>query len=350
MLELSEWSVNIDDFDKQQLPREKIKFLLKFAILAPSTHNSQPWKFIINADSCEIYNDTSINIKEADPKGRDLYISFGCLVENLHIAASYYGVFDKVNYSINKRTNGVAVVHFKDLNGSKNVRNDSYRELLDAICKRITTRGIFKDTKVNDQTIEDINKLNLFPELTTHLISDSKQIEGLSKLTSQGLRIAYESKKFRKEMSQWFVTAISNRREGLPTYSLNMPFLLSLIFPTLVRFVNIGKKVSRLIYNTINSAPLVCIISSKGDDELIWLKTGQLAERIMLLTTSKGLKNSIFVASVEMGNLHKNVQKLIGTNEIPHFLFCIGYMDISTMPTPRQPLSQKIISSSVATK
>ena len=39
------WEVKIEDFHKQSTEADKLKFLLNFAVLAPSSHNSQPWKF-----------------------------------------------------------------------------------------------------------------------------------------------------------------------------------------------------------------------------------------------------------------------------------------------------------------
>ncbi|HUM82048.1 MAG TPA: hypothetical protein PLQ38_09745, partial [Methanothrix sp.] len=46
---LEVWNLNESDFpaDSSQ-PHEKMAFLLNYAILAPSSHNSQPWKFHVS--------------------------------------------------------------------------------------------------------------------------------------------------------------------------------------------------------------------------------------------------------------------------------------------------------------
>ena len=36
-------TIDKGEFFKLKNPKEKKKFLLRYAILAPSTHNSQPW-------------------------------------------------------------------------------------------------------------------------------------------------------------------------------------------------------------------------------------------------------------------------------------------------------------------
>ena len=48
------------------------RFLLRYGVLAPSTHNSQPWLFRIRGGRLSIYNDPKVEIKKADPEGRDL--------------------------------------------------------------------------------------------------------------------------------------------------------------------------------------------------------------------------------------------------------------------------------------
>lgn len=65
--------------------QESIKEILKYGILAPSTHNTQPWLFKVKDNSVEIYYDPKLKLPEADKEGRDLYISMGCLIENIII-------------------------------------------------------------------------------------------------------------------------------------------------------------------------------------------------------------------------------------------------------------------------
>ena len=91
------------------------------------------------------------------------------------------------------------------------------------------------------------------------------------------------------------------------------------------------------------SAPGVCIISAKENSRLEWVKVGQLAERLMLRCYAQGAKTSIFVASVEMGQLYEQVQQIIGTRDRPQFLFCIGYMNKPQRHTPRHLVENKLI-------
>ncbi len=336
-------NINKGDFFKLKAPFEKIKFILRYGILAPSTHNSQPWLFKIENDSCKIFYDSEkYTIKEADPIKRDLYISFGCLLENIIVAASYFKVFRNLNYIL--KDNLVAEVTFGDLERKDIQISKELADILDAVPKRVNVRGIFEQKPVESEIIKKIQSLdNKFPELRLDLVHDKEKINKLATLTAEGLRIAYQSSNFRKEMSSWMNSSFSKKREGIPGYSLRMPALISLIFPTLVRFFNIGKAVGALNYKSISSAPLVLIISSKENSPLSWLEVGRLFERITLELNSKELKTSIFVASIEIGDLYKQVQKVINSGLVAQLLFCVGYMNFEQRPNLRHPVEAKLI-------
>ena len=72
------WNINESDFPSDSShPREKLAFLLNYAILAPSSHNSQPWKFNVSDDEISLYADRSRWLSVADADKREVYISLG---------------------------------------------------------------------------------------------------------------------------------------------------------------------------------------------------------------------------------------------------------------------------------
>lgn len=336
-------TINEKEFFALSGPRERIAFLLRYAVLAPSTHNYQPWLFRVTGNSCEIYYNPDKLIIEADPLGRDKYISFGCLIETLVSAARCFGVFDRVSVAEKNEHNLIAEVFFKNLSVSSPPEKSESR-ILQAITKRVNARGIFEKKAVPEEVLREFEASNDFQELTLHLISDTERIKKFAELTGEGLRMAYRKESFRKEMSRWIHSSASRKKEGIPGYSLRMPFLLSFIFPLLVRYINIGKMVSKLNYRSIVSAPLAVLITSPASEPRAWLDTGRLAMRLMLISEMRGLHMSIFVAAVEMGDLYKKVQEILGTAEIPHLFMCAGFMDSVQKPNMRHPAESKIIS------
>lgn len=331
------WDIKKEDFPYNSSLTEKIKFVLGYAILAPSTHNSQPWLFRIDNNLVKVYYDAKLKLPEADPIGRDLYISMGCMLENLIVAANYFGVFRGIKYVL--QDNLIAEIYFND--GGQ--RNKDLVYLVDAIPKRVNARGFFEPKAISPNIQDEMISLKKDERIKANFITDKEKINKLSEITAEGLRSAYKKPSFRKEMSGWMHNSLSREKNGLPGYSLRMPFILSFIIPTLVRFFDISPLLARLNYKSMSSVPFVCVLSSDESNPEIWLEIGRLAERQMLYLNSQGIRTSIFVASIEIGDLYKKVQETIGDNLTPQFLFCAGYMRHVQKHSPRQRVDEKIL-------
>ena len=61
------------------------------ATLAPSIHNTQPWRFLLSGTSLEVHADWSRRLRVLDPRGRQLLISCGCAVFNARVALAAAG-------------------------------------------------------------------------------------------------------------------------------------------------------------------------------------------------------------------------------------------------------------------
>lgn len=325
---------------------EEIKALLYYAILAPSTHNSQPWLFRVEGNSCKIYHNPSLRLPEADPLGRDLYISIGCSIENLVIAARNFGFYSDIIYHLSAEDNLVAEINFRKIENPESIKKQNIA-LFNSISKRINVRGQFAKKEVPVDFLENLRKIAEGSEdknLGVDFITMPRAIEKIAALTAEGIKIAYKKPSFRREMSRWMHSNFTRKLDGLPGYSLCMPALISFVMPTLIRFFNLGKILSYLNYKSIVSAPVIIVISARENSPRKWLEVGRIGERLMLSSTSLGLKNSIFVAAVEMGQLSQALQKLILTeNFTPQFLFAAGFMDTKQKSSPRRPLEDVLL-------
>ncbi|MDD1734040.1 MAG: hypothetical protein LUP01_00185, partial [Methanothrix sp.] len=79
---LEVWNINESEFpENNSSAQERLTFLLNYAILAPSSHNSQPWKFNVSDESIQVFADQSRWLSVADPDKREMYISLGAVLE-----------------------------------------------------------------------------------------------------------------------------------------------------------------------------------------------------------------------------------------------------------------------------
>jgi hypothetical protein len=61
--------------------------LVRSALLAPSPHNAQAWRFSVATDHIDVYADHSRRTGAIDPFDRELHIGIGAAIENLALAA-----------------------------------------------------------------------------------------------------------------------------------------------------------------------------------------------------------------------------------------------------------------------
>lgn len=71
---------------------DRASALIRRAVLAPSSHNTQPWRFRISAQAIDLYADRSRALPVNDPADRELTISCGCALFNLQLAAAAEGL------------------------------------------------------------------------------------------------------------------------------------------------------------------------------------------------------------------------------------------------------------------
>ena len=70
---------------------DQLRFMLNYAVLAPSVMNSQPWRFRVAGGEVFLYADRSRAMPALDPDGRELVISCGAALMNLRLAVRHYG-------------------------------------------------------------------------------------------------------------------------------------------------------------------------------------------------------------------------------------------------------------------
>jgi hypothetical protein len=325
------------------MEKELILNILSYAIRAPSTHNSQPWLFKLQTNGVSIYYNKKLFLPEADHDGRGLYISIGCMLENMIIAATHFGISTNYVFIENSEDNHIIDISFE----KSNISLEENEKLFVKISDRVNSRGQFKDEELFEEVstiVELNNKEFLDKNISLTILKKKEDINKIAELTRDAILEAYDKPSFRKEVSHWMNSNLSRKKEGLPGYSLKLPLILSIIIPILIRYFNMGKILGNLNYKSIKSAPLIFIFSSLNNLKEDWINIGMYAEKLMLSLQTAGFQTSIFVGSIEIGDLYKDVQRLINLNSgRPEFIFAVGHMEGIHKITPRHKLEEKII-------
>lgn len=119
------------------------KSIVRYATLAASSHNTQPWKFKLEHGRISILPDLSRRCREVDPDDHHLYASLGCAAENLLLAAQAAGL--KGYFSCDAPESGMQVA-FETAAPFRSA-------LFEAIPSRQCSRAEYDGTRLSDEQL-----------------------------------------------------------------------------------------------------------------------------------------------------------------------------------------------------
>ncbi|MEO8147121.1 MAG: hypothetical protein ABI723_05755 [Bacteroidia bacterium] len=323
------WDIDISQFPENGNINDQLLFLLKFVMLAPSGHNSQPWLLSVKENSVDFSLEKSRSLEESDPTGRQLMISFGCALENFLIAAKHFGFDTEVTYSPKDSVSNIIVSVI--CNRINSTDNDN---LVEAVLQRHTDRGAYKDLSIDPVFVNEVLNLSS-DELKFFIVSDHQQKEKLVSIVSEAQVKIMDSDAFRNELSGFVKSSYTDSKNGIPGFALGLPAPVSLLAPWLVKKMNLARKTQKQDDATLRKTPAYMIIAGKNDDKFSWLKAGQFFEHAWLMACKDKMVCSPMAAVIQDKTCRKNLQQLLNTDLLPHVFFRIGFPEKESRPTPR---------------
>lgn len=300
--------------------QQRLEHLASYGMLAPSTHNTQPWKVELKTNKISLYADFTKNIPEADPDNRDLFLSQGTFIENVALACDAYNLKHTIKLFPKAPGSLIATITISNLASLKAPKKPT---LLQAIRIRQNFRGFFAGD-VDPLKLKAVTKAASNTQAAIVPFTDLKTRNKLASLTVAGLKAAYARPEFRTEISTYINHNLSSKRTGLHGYSLRLNLPMSFIVPQVMKRKDIGAKLAALNKKTFDSASGVIIIASKETNQG-WIEAGRVLERTMVLFAEQGIRSSIYAAAIETPELRPKVNKILAKKGMqPQLLLCIG--------------------------
>ena len=324
------WQVDPRSFDTHWSLQDQILFIVRFAVLAPSSHNSQPWKFSIKDSTLRLEAERARVLSKSDANYRQLFISLGCALKNCLIAADYAGFGATVVYGGEGLDTYVKVTFEK--------KSDHERDplhLIVAIPRRHTNRNKYA-TRLPDQ--EFLTRMSALVDEETQLffVDESPEKEALADVVAESNIAIMDDVHFREELSGYVKSNVTSSGVGMPMFGFGMPTPPSFFGSFILKRFNmnkLSKKQDVLLLKKFT--PLFGVICTKGDRPESWIKAGALYEAIALSAEQAGINTAPMAAVVEFGEFHKKVQQLLHTDLRPQVFFRMGYADTPTPHSPR---------------
>lgn len=327
------WQINDQDFYRQKSRADQLRFLIKFAVLAPSSHNSQPWSFKIKDETIFLLANLDRALPVSDADHRQLFISLGGALENLLTAADYYGFITVVEYfSAGTGGDTVAKVSFQEWPQEKKAAKETHPAF--SIPRRHTNRNKYTNQPLDQGFLDWIQISG--DTIRVDLVQELSKKERLAEITIKAGLKAMDDKGFREELSRYVKSNLTNSKLGMPGFGLGLPTPISLLAPLLIRYLNMNRLTRRKDEELLKKfTPLFAVISTKRDDPENWVKAGQLYERIALQAEKRQIKTHIMAAAVQVGNFHRELQEVLNTTFRPQVFFRLGYSQKVTPHSPR---------------
>ncbi|MEZ4672395.1 MAG: hypothetical protein R3E39_31200 [Anaerolineae bacterium] len=322
--------INEHEFPRTGSQEQKLKFLLQYAVLAPSLHNTQPWRFTIHDNTIDLFADTGRWLKVTDPDQREIYISLGCALENLLIAASHLGYEYKVTYFPNaSEREWIAAIQFTETQKSHGLAD---KELFYAIGLRHTHRQVYEMTKPSERDMQHLQASIDEHDLALQFTDDAdikQQIDALM-TTADAIQFSFDG--YRSELVEWMEQGtfgarwLINRTGQLATAYLNV----------------ISKQTGLQLPSPVNM-PLLGFISTRTDDLEARVRAGQAFERLALHATSLNIALQPHTQVLQVASTKRDVARLFPIKEThPQMIFRLGYTDLAQSGTPRQSVDSVI--------
>lgn len=315
---------------------DQITELVRFATQAPSSHNTQPWRFELHDGSVSVRADTDRWLEVADRDKRELFISLGCAVENLVIAARHEGREPEVTLHADSETGEtVATVSFgrgRNDQGASRGSESGGLDLFAEIPRRRTSHRPFDGRRPPAAQLDLVRSAGDGHGVELTLPDDDESIRRVADLTAEADREQFGDPAWRRELGRWIGQGVLGAR-----------WPVSRIAQMVVTHADMGESTGRKDAALINGSPSVGILWTYTDTHDDHVRAGRAYERIALAASAMGIATHPVSQALEIPRLKDQVAAIVpAADAVPHHVFRLGYATGEERARPRRRAEQMI--------
>ena len=309
--------------------------MVKYATLAASSHNTQPWKFRIEANRITVLPDLSRRCPAVDPDNHHLYASLGCAAENLLLAASAASM--RGHYSFDA---SVPALHL-DLEKANALRSD----LFEAIPVRQSCRSEYDGSPITAQQFRLLEDAGRGTGVSVILLDGDREKEQVAEYVAAGNSAQFQDEAWARELESWIrFNAHDAIRSGDGLYGpvMGNPDVPAWIGRLFMRLAFSANRQNTKDFRHIRRSSAVAVLFSEVDDEAHWVEAGRCYQRLALQAAALDLRTAFINQPVEVASIRRQFASYLGIGERrPDLVIRIGRGP--AMPRSlRRPLNEVI--------
>jgi nitroreductase len=351
--------------------QERVRKILEAAIQAPSGDNCQPWRFVVDHDRIDLYDEPAADTSYYNYRQRASLVAHGALLENVALVAPTLGFHARFAlFPTPDNPCHIAQITLEECPAKAS-------GLAPFIALRTTNRKRYMGGLLDDEKLAALTTAKAdLPDVALYLTSKRPEIERLAEVICLSDRLVFENRRlhdFLFEHIRWSDAEATACRDGLDIKTLELNAFDTLGFKLLKNWrltrllgkLGATRAVADNARKLASSASAIGIILGPGSREpLTYLQGGRLLQRTWLHATQLGLSFHPMAGicfmmqrvaesrADELSSLHIQLiidaikQVAVMTNcQNPNVIgiFRIGIADPPTAHSKRKDLSQVLL-------
>ncbi len=235
--------------------REQLAFLVRYAVLAPSGHNTQPWRFVLSDTHVDVVADMSRALRMVDPHDREMTMSCAAAAETLLAALRAFGLTGTLMPQPLPPVRGCDRPRHAAADAAR--RAASTTPMLNAIATRRTVRRAYAETAVPAE-LQALMRETARPfGVELGLFEDAAMRDAVAELVVDADHIQFADPRFRDELASWMHPLTSPAGDGLAGPGFGLPDWATRVAAALMRTFDLGSAVARMDKPNVLGAPLL---------------------------------------------------------------------------------------------
>ncbi len=341
------WTISPADFPASGTTADQLFFLLNYAVLAPSSHNSQPWQFAVSDRIITIYRNPAIELPVADGDGRLLYIALGAALENIIVAGDYFGMRFTVRYfPAGESSKAVAELTLTEAMPADRAPTlpVPHDHLIFSIPRRETNRAPYESSAISPDTLAQILPSST-DEARIDVVSDSARRQELARIIMDWRVRLFDGADFRSEIARYKRHNLTSAPDGMPGFTMGFPLLLSLLASRVIRRTNVMRKIRGAEEKLLSDeTPILLIFSARGRGHRQQLELGRLLMQTLLRAERAGFQTAVSASAHPDDPAAPQVKKFVPDGYQPYVLCRLGKTARRLGHSPRLQPAQAIVS------
>lgn len=293
--------------------------LIRYATLAASSHNTQPWIFKLEPNRIRVLPDFSRRCPAVDPDDHHLFASLGCAAENLLLAAQAAGL--KGHCRFEASTSGLLI----DLESAAPERS----ALFEAIPRRQCSRSEYDGVPLSTEELDLLQRAGEGKGVSVFLMTEADQKARVTDYVARGNDAQFADSAWAEELKAWIrfngKEAVRSG-DGLYGPAMGNPAVPRWLGLLAMKGSFSAEKQNRKDRRHIHSSSAIAVVHSKANDVPHWIEAGRCYQRLALQAAALDLRTAFINQPVEVAALRPEFARAIGIGERrPDLVVRIGH-------------------------